>query len=96
MDKSSKMELYKKKLLINNNREENIMSQTIGLKTRSEIAPEFKWKIEKVYANTEVWDQDFQQIKDKAPKLKDFQGKLANLIDLKAYLKLEEELYGEG
>ena len=68
------------------------MSQVIGLKTRNEIEPEFKWKIEKIYENTEVWEHDFQQLKEKAPQLKNFQGKLGHLESLKDYLKLEEEL----
>ncbi|MGL4374195.1 MAG: M3 family oligoendopeptidase, partial [Turicibacter sp.] len=68
------------------------MSQTTGLKTRNEIKAEDKWKIEKIYASTQAWEQDFVQLKEKAPKLKDFQGKLSCVTELKAYLKLEEEL----
>ena len=68
------------------------MSQTIGLKSRNEIEEESKWKIDKIYASTKAWESDFQQLKEKAPKLKEFQGRLGNITDLKAYLKVEEEL----
>ncbi|MFR7896259.1 M3 family metallopeptidase [Turicibacter sanguinis] len=68
------------------------MSQTMGLKSRNEIEEESKWKIDKVYASTEAWEKDFQAVKEKAPKLKEFQGRLGNITDLKEYLKVEEEL----
>ena len=68
------------------------MSQTMSLKSRNEIEEESKWKIDKIYASTEAWEKDFQQLKEKAPKLKEFQGRLGNVTDLKAYLKLEEDL----
>lgn len=68
------------------------MSQTMGLKSRNEIEEKFKWKIDKVYASVEAWDQDFQYLKEHAPQLKEFQGRLGNIIDLKAYLKVQEEL----
>ena len=66
------------------------MSQTMGLKSRNEIEEESKWKIDKVYASTEAWEKDFQAVKEKAPKLKEFQGRLGNITDLKEYLKVEE------
>lgn len=68
------------------------MSQTTKLKTRNEIKPEDKWKIEKVYADTAAWEKDFQSLKENSKKLTTFQGKLGNASDLKAYLKLDEEL----
>ena len=68
------------------------MSQTMGLKSRNEIEEKFKWKIDKVYASVEAWDQDFQYLKEHAPQLKEFQGRLGNITDLKAYLKVQEEL----
>lgn len=68
------------------------MSQVATLKTRNEILPEHKWKIEKIYAGIDAWEKDFQILKENSPKLKDYQGKLGNINDLKAYLKLDEEL----
>ena len=68
------------------------MSQTIGLKSRNEIEEESKWKIDKVYASVEAWEHDFQYLKEHAPQLKEFQGRLGNITDLKAYLKVQEEL----
>ncbi len=68
------------------------MSQIMGLKSRNEIEEECKWKIDNIYASTEAWEHDFQQLKERVPKLKEFQGRLGNITDLKAYLKVEEEL----
>ena len=52
------------------------MSQTMGLKSRNEIEEESKWKIDKVYASVEAWEHDFQYLKEHAPQLKEFQGRL--------------------
>lgn len=68
------------------------MSQKTNLKTRNEIHQKDKWKIEKIYETTEDWKNDFEKLKEKSPKLKDFQGKLDNISDLKTYLNLDEEL----
>ncbi|MCY6484539.1 oligoendopeptidase F [Clostridium aestuarii] len=62
------------------------------LKNRDEINSEYKWDIEKVYENTEVWEKDFNKLKNMALGLKEFQGKLHNAEELLEFLKLDEKV----
>ncbi|WBW99681.1 oligoendopeptidase F [Oceanirhabdus sp. W0125-5] len=61
-------------------------------KNRNEIDPKFKWDIEKIYADTETWNKEFQEIKTLAPKLKEYEGKLNNAETLYEFLQLEEKV----
>jgi len=69
-----------------------IMSDVKKVKRREEIAKEDKWDIEKIYENTEEWEKDFKKLKEMAPKIKDFQGKLKDSNELLSFLKLDEEI----
>lgn len=68
------------------------MSEQIKLRKREEIPAEHKWKIEKVYLSIKDWEVDFNELKEKAPSLKEFSGKLGDAKELKKYLDLNEEL----
>ena len=68
------------------------MSEVKKLRKREEIKDQYKWKIDKIYENLDKWDCDLENLKKEAPKLKDFEGKLGNKEDLKAFLKLSENL----
>lgn len=68
------------------------MSEVKKLRKREEIKDKYKWKIDKIYENLDKWDCDLEDLKKEAPKLKDFEGKLGNKEDLKAFLKLSENL----
>lgn len=62
------------------------------LKKREDIKEEFKWKIEKIYANIETWEKDFEELKGEAIKLKDYSGKLSNGEMILEYLKVNEKI----
>lgn len=62
------------------------------LKKRDEISQEYKWDIEKVYSGIEEWEKDFAKLKEIAPKLKEYKGKLNQAKELLAFLKLDEEI----
>jgi oligoendopeptidase F len=68
------------------------MAEVKKTKTRAEIEYGDKWNIDKIYTNNEEWEKDFSKIKEMAPQLKDFQGKLSNGKELLKYLKLSEEI----
>lgn len=68
------------------------MSEVKKLRVREEIPVKYKWKIEKVYAGIKEWEEDFKVLKEKAPRLKEFSGKLGEAKELKSYLDLNEEL----
>lgn len=55
------------------------------LKKRSEIAKEYKWKIEDLFADNQQWDEEAEQVKCLADTLKGYQGRLGSGA---------EELYG--
>jgi len=62
------------------------------LKKRDEIKDEFKWKIDKIYKNTEDWEKDFEELKKEAVKLREFSGKLTNGESILEYFVLNEKI----
>jgi oligoendopeptidase F len=62
------------------------------LKKREEIPEEYKWDIGKVYSGIEEWEKDFAKLKEIAPKLKGYKGKLNQAKELLDFLKLDEEI----
>lgn len=65
---------------------------TEKVKLREEISPESKWKIEKIYESIEDWNKDFDLLKNKAPELSKFSGKLGDASSLYEFLQLDEEV----
>lgn len=55
------------------------------LKKRSEVKPEYKWRIEDLFASDALWQQEVEEIKKLTEELKGYQGRLG---------KSAEELYG--
>ena len=68
------------------------MSEVKKLRRRDEIPENDKWRIDKIYETPAKWNEELNKLKEEAPKLKDFEGKLGNKEDLKAFLLLNEKL----
>ncbi|EOU1476582.1 oligoendopeptidase F [Clostridium perfringens] len=68
------------------------MSEVKKLRRRDEIPESDKWIIDKIYETPAKWNEELNKLKEEAPKLKDFEGKLGNKEDLKAFLLLNEKL----
>lgn len=68
------------------------MAEVKKLKTREEIDCKYKWKIEKMYADINEWNKEFEKLKSTAPEILAFSGKLGEAKELLAYLKKDEEL----
>lgn len=68
------------------------MSEIKKLRRRDEIPESDKWRIDKIYETPAKWNEELNKLKEEAPKLKDFEGKLGNKEDLKAFLLLNEKL----
>jgi len=68
------------------------MTETKTLPKREEIPQKYKWNIEKIYSNNEEWEKDFKALKEKAPSIKGYQGKLHTPENLVNYLKESEKL----
>lgn len=62
------------------------------VKKREEINLEDKWKLEKIYANEDAWENDFNILKKESPKLREFAGKLNDKEEILKYLELNEKV----
>lgn len=62
-------------------------------KKREEIADEYKWKLEDIYTNEDLWDKDFQLVKSSAGQIEKYQGTLGDsAAKLLEVLRLSDEL----
>lgn len=68
------------------------MAEVKKVKLRDEISDEYKWKVDKIYIDTENWEKDFKALKELVPELTKFQGKLGIGSELLEYLKLDEKV----
>jgi oligoendopeptidase F len=69
------------------------MEEVKKIKNRDEISQEYKWNIEAIYNSTADWEKAFSRLKEMAPKLSTYSGKLANSTDLLEFLNLREETF---
>ena len=61
---------------------------------RQEIQMEFKWDLESMYENNDLWEKDFSKAKTLAEEIEKFKGKTVESgKTLLAVLKLRDELY---
>lgn len=61
-------------------------------KTRDMIEEKYKWKIEKLYKNVEAFEEEFRKLKELAPKVKTYSGKLGDGRTLLEFYKFDEEI----
>lgn len=57
---------------------------------RNEVAEKYKWDLREYFANDEVWEQEFKNVKPLYEKLTNFEGTLNNEINLYECLSLEK------
>lgn len=62
------------------------MSNIKKLKTREEIDSKYKWNVEKMYKNDELWEEDFKKAKEISSQLLKYKGKLKDSKCLLEYL----------
>jgi len=64
-----------------------------NIKKREEIAPEFKWKLEDIYADEARWEEDFTRVKELSAEVEKYQGRIGDSADeMLALFKLSEQL----
>ncbi|MCB2293050.1 oligoendopeptidase F [Clostridium algoriphilum] len=68
------------------------MSEVIKLKTRDAIDSNYKWNVDKMYKDSEQWEEDFSILKSKAPEMQRFSGKLGTAEDLLSFLESNVEI----
>lgn len=70
------------------------MAQTSkSLPSRDEIQAEYKWRVEDIYANEQLWQTDFAKVKSSLPGFSEYKGSLSKSPEkLLACLKLRDEI----
>lgn len=53
------------------------MASNKALPKRQDMDSKFKWKLEDIYSDSSLWEQDFKKVKELAEQIKGLQGKLA-------------------
>lgn len=66
---------------------------TSAIRKREEMASEYKWKLEDIYPDEQLWEQDFQAVKTLADEVNGLQGTLAGSAEaLLKVLQLSDDL----
>jgi len=68
------------------------MSEVIKLKTRDQLDSMYKWNVEKMYKGSAEWEEEFETLKSKAPKMQKFSGKLGTAEELLSFLESNVEI----
>lgn len=63
-----------------------------SLPKRADTAPEHRWKLEDLFANTKEWEQEYATVKKLATQISQYEGKLADSQQLKRCLSLEDDI----
>ncbi|HML34645.1 oligoendopeptidase F [Sporomusa sphaeroides] len=70
------------------------MPQTsTSLPSREQLQAEYKWQVENIYANEQLWQADFDKVKNALPGITEYKGTLSQTpAKLAACLKLRDEI----
>lgn len=70
------------------------MAQTKSLPKRSEVDEKFTWAIEDLYTNDEMWQKEYDKIKEMLSRVTDYQGRLEKSGEiLLSFLQLSDEIH---
>ncbi|HYE81067.1 MAG TPA: oligoendopeptidase F [Clostridia bacterium] len=70
-----------------------VFAEDTGIPKRSDIAEQYKWKLEDMYADKDAFEKDFAKVqKEYIPKVTQYKGKLNSAAVLLECLKLCEEM----
>ena len=69
------------------------MSERNSLPKRSEVEKQFTWAIEDLYASDEMWEKEYNELKDMLPEVSKYRGRLSESAQtLLDFMKLYEKL----
>ncbi|SFL33287.1 oligoendopeptidase F [Pelosinus propionicus] len=81
------------KMQYSNTRGDAAAGEASHVPSRSEIPDQYKWCLEDIYANDDLWQQDFNTLKSRLKEITQYTGTLKNSSqDLLACLKERDEL----
>ncbi|MGB9780478.1 oligoendopeptidase F [Caldanaerobacter sp.] len=63
-----------------------------NLRERSEIDERYKWRLEDIYENEELWEEDYRKVKELLKEIVKFKGKIKTSKDLLEVLKLNDQI----
>lgn len=63
-----------------------------NLRERSEIDERYKWRLEDIYENEELWEEDYRKVKELLKEIVKFKGKIRTSKDLLEVLKLNDQI----
>mgnify|MGYP001630418490 FL=1 len=62
------------------------------LKTREEIAPQYKWRLEDLFHSEDAWEQELKRLEKIAPEAARFKGTLNNMESVLEMLRFTDEI----
>lgn len=62
------------------------------LRTRDEIEPQYKWRLEDIFESEQAWEDELKRIEAKMPEAGRFKGKLNNLENVLEMFRFSDEL----
>jgi len=62
------------------------------LPKREQISPEYRWRLEDIYATDDLWEQDYKRLKDMLPVIKSYSGKMDSAGTVYEVLNLKDEI----
>lgn len=69
------------------------MAQRNNLPKRSEVDQKFTWAIEDLYVSDELWQKEYDKVKEMLPRVADYQGRLSKSGEiLLSFLQLSDEI----
>ncbi|MDD4568930.1 MAG: oligoendopeptidase F [Tepidanaerobacteraceae bacterium] len=63
-----------------------------NLPSREEIQDIYKWKLEDIYQNEELWEKDYNEVKQQISAFDEYRGKINSAKNLLGVLKLKDEV----
>ena len=68
------------------------MNDSKVIKTRENIDKKYKWELDKIFKNDDLWEEEFSNIKAESVQIKKFMGKLNDKEEILEYLKISEKM----
>ncbi|HBY71511.1 MAG TPA: oligoendopeptidase F, partial [Lachnospiraceae bacterium] len=63
------------------------------LQKRNEVDKKFTWAMEDLYASDDLWQQEYEKIKEMLPRALEYQGRLSKSAELLyGFLQLSDEI----
>ena len=62
------------------------------LKTREEIAPQYKWRLEDLFPSEDAWEQELKRLEKIVPEAARFKGSLNNMESVLEMLRFTDEI----